>query len=44
MTGLNILDPVRFHPGLPRNTKTTFGWFFFDRLLWVDWSLIPNSK
>jgi hypothetical protein len=27
----DILGPGRFRPGPPRNTKTTFGWFFsFD--------------
>ena len=26
--GLDILGPGRFRPGPPRNTKTTFGWFF----------------
>jgi hypothetical protein len=29
--GLDILSPGRFRPGPPRNTKTTFGWFFFRR-------------
>ena len=24
----DILGPGRFRPGPPRNTKTTFGWFF----------------
>ena len=30
--GLDILGPGRFRPGPPRNTKTTFGWFFHLRL------------
>ena len=25
---LGIVSPGRLHPGPPKNTKTTFGWFF----------------
>ena len=28
VVGSDILGPDRFRPGPPRNTKTTFRWFF----------------
>ena len=30
-----LVSVVRFRPGPPRNTKTTFGWFF----VWVTWRM-----
>jgi hypothetical protein len=36
--GSSILGSGQFRPGLPRNTKTTFGWFF------RSWSLLCFNK